>query len=98
MTSDRFYSICADADKELEGKPLKLVILVDRDRNLERVVCIHGSWSGGCVTRRELYRPTPGRQGNDCYIGANEKCRKEEEKYKRWLGYYYDYLCLGGVA
>lgn len=92
MTRDEFFRICESADRELEGDVLSLSIAISIERNLDRAVFIFGSWGEGMITRRELYRPTPGRQGSDCYQSANALCEAAKNKFLRWLEFYHDYI------
>lgn len=54
-------------------------------RELERAVFLHGVWGKGCITTIQLYQPTPGRQGQDCYMAANHACEEATKKYQQWL-------------
>lgn len=54
-------------------------------RSPERVVFLNGCWCSGALTHRILYRPTPGRQGIDCYFAANASCVTAKAKFQRWL-------------
>jgi hypothetical protein len=93
MNRERFIKLCESSDRRTsDGENLSLSIEVKRDRYSEYAVYLCGSWGEGCITQRELYRPTPGNQGRDCYINAMRKCEELERKFSRWLEFYCDYV------
>lgn len=83
MTRKDFIALCESSEREIDGEPVTLHLGVHRD-GLERAVCLWGCWAGGLV-RRELYRPSPGRQGRDCYESADRRCGEELARFQRWL-------------
>lgn len=101
LTRKKFLALCHSADREIDGESVQLSIGVCRD-GLDRVVVLYGAWCGGTVPSRELYRPSPGRQGIDCYRTADRKCGLAIDKFQRWLDFYCGfcrgYITSGGVT
>ncbi len=84
MTKQKFFRYCERAETGEDHSPLSVIWRMEY-RGLERAVFLNGCWSNGCITCVELYKPLPGRQGQDCYMMANRLCEEAAKKYQRWL-------------
>jgi len=87
MNKAKFFRYCETTAKGPDAPAL--CVVVEREyRGLDDIISLHGCWGNCSVLSIELYRPLPGRQGQQrfgTYRIAHERIAAALPKYQRWL-------------